>query len=382
MHDVIVVGAGPAGCLTAAKLSKNHDVLVLEDHAVSGLPTQCAGLVSDTVLTLSGQSPDILNRIFAADVIFPNGGKISLRSDKKILNVIDRAQLDLMLAESAMDSGAEIRYGEKCTGHTISDEKVMVNTESSGYDCEILVGADGPKSKIAKSLGNNNPREYLHGMQYDVKAESSEEDRMVLRIGSEIAPGFFSWEVPMGDTIRVGLCISESYGTPAKYLKRLMSIAGYDSEKIIKSYCGLIPIGGRRTTYGNRTLLVGDAAGQVKPISGGGLKPAFTSIPALCNTVSDALFSGNTSEKTLSSYERAWKKAVGKELKTGYSIRKMYTKLADADLNRVFDIMNTECIRNELTHIDVDNPSDMAGAVLKHPLTCAKLIPLMMKGIL
>ena len=128
MYDAVVVGGGPAGTITARLLSEDHDVLVLEEHASSGLPMQCAGILTEEVIGMCGVRPDILGRITGADVIFPSGGRFEVRSEGTKALLIDRADLDRKLAEAAIDKGTEIRYGTRYLGHKTTEGGVSIST--------------------------------------------------------------------------------------------------------------------------------------------------------------------------------------------------------------------------------------------------------------
>jgi len=383
MHDAVVVGGGPAGTITAGLLAEDHDILVIEEHASSGLPMQCAGLVTQDVIDMCGVSPDILNRIRGADVIFPDGGRFEVRAEGTKALLIDRTDLDRKLAEHAIDKGAEIRYGTKYSGCRVSCEEVLISTDQGEIRSKLIVGADGHSSKVAMSLGSNLPREYVYGIEVDAKHRLEHDDVMTLRIGSEFAPGFFSWEIPFGDMVRVGLCVSAgSCSNPNEYLKKLLKASGIERENIVSKYAGKIPLGGRPRSYGDRTLLIGDAAGQIKPVSGGGLYPICKAAPILERTARESLRRNRMTSKDLFEYEKRWKKEMGRELSRGYWIRKIFTGLSDKDLDKVFNIIDREDMRSILDHIDLDNPSNVAFPMLKKPQVGIRLLPLMLRGII
>ena len=383
MHDAVVVGGGPAGTITAGLLAKDHDIIVIEEHASSGLPMQCAGLVTQDVIDDCGVAPDILNRISGADVVFPGGGRFEVRAAGTKALLIDRADLDRKLAENAADKGAEIRYNVKYSGCRISENGVSVLTDRGEIGSKLIIGADGHSSKVAMSLGSNLPREYVHGIEVDAKHRSEHDDIMRLRIGSEFAPGFFSWEIPFGDTVRVGLCISAGErGSPSDHLKKLLKASGIEEENVVSKYAGKIPLGGRPRSYGNRTLLIGDAAGQVKPVSGGGLYPICKTAPILEKTVRKSLREDRTTSKHLSKYEKEWKKDIGKELSRGYRVRKIFTALSDEELDKVFRIIDRDDIRSILNNIDLDDPSGVAAPMLRNPQVGIRLLPIMLRAII
>ena len=382
MLDAAVVGGGPAGTITAGLLAKDHKVVVIEEHPSSGIPTQCAGHVSADLLKMIDVSPDILNKITGADVIFPSGGKIEVRFNGVAAILIDRKDLDMKLAEKAIDQGAEIRYGVKYESSRISKNGVTVTTNNGEISSRLLIGADGQNSRTAKTLGANDPKEYVFGIVADVKKRSDHDDIMTLRIGSEFAPGFFSWEIPFGDMVRIGLCVKAGTGsTPFEYLKKLFRSTGIEAEDVHMKYSGKIPLGGRPRTFGERTLLIGDAAGQVKPVSGGGLFPICKAAPILARTASIGLREDDLSERNLSRYEKGWKKEIGKELSRGYKIRKAFTKMSDKELDKVYKAIDRDDIRAILNNIDIDDPGGVAGSILKKPQVGLKLLPFILRGM-
>lgn len=380
MRKTVVIGGGPAGSKAAELLAKDRDVLVFEEHAESGTPMGCAGLVTDKVLEMSGVRPDILNKLYGANVFFPDGRKVSVRSKWPKANVIDRADLDRKMAEKANDAGAEYRFNEKYRSHTITD-RVTIDSTNGTTECSLLIGADGHSSRVAKTLGiDNSPREYVRGFQMDLRKKYDEEDMINIRLGSKVAPGFFSWELPFGDFVRVGMCTSWSAGPPVNYMQPLLKAAGLESASVIKKYSGKIPLGGRPRSYGERLMLIGDAAGQVKPISGGGLYPAFRSAEALKNIANIVFETNDFSAKNMSQYEEEWKTDLGKEMKNGYRLRRAYVKFTDDDLDRAGKVASRESVRSVLDEIDLDSPSSVVSQVGKGDIM--RLIPVLLRALL
>lgn len=381
MRDVVISGGGPAGSRVAALMAKSHDVLVLEEHASSGTPVQCAGLITGDVIRMSGVSPDIINTLYGAEVVFPDGSSVTVRSKEPKAFEVDREQFDSAMADAAISAGAEYRYGERVESISFEGDHVHAISSQQGYDARTIVGADGHSSVVARSLGDNSAKEYLRGAQADVAHRMEHQDLFRIHLGSRYAPGFFTWEIPCGDYTRVGLCTSWSAGPPFAYLRRLLGDLSLE-DRVIRTYNGRIPLGGQRTTYSDRCLLVGDAACQVKPVSAGGLYPGLVSAEVLASTLGSALDDDDLSRSRLSRYEVGWKAALGKELNNGYRLRRMMLRMDDDDMNRAGAYARRDNVRAVLDDISLDSPSDVVRGILKHPLDVLALVPVMIRCLL
>ncbi len=380
MRDAVIAGGGPAGSRAAALLAPDHDVLVLEDHPEPGAPVQCAGLVSDDVIKLSGVKPDILSTIHGAEVFFPNGSSVTVRSRAPKARTIDRHQLDSLMAEAAMDAGAEYAFGTKYLSHTVGGS-VKVSASSGEIEARLLIGAEGHTSGIADSLRSNAPVEYLRGIQAEVAMRPEHDDLFKAHLGLEWAPGFFTWEIPCGDFVRAGLCSSWSAGPPMPYLKKLLKSMGAE-DRVVSMQCGKIPLGPRPKMAGDRCMILGDAAAQVKPVSGGGLYPGLSAAGMLAEVAGDALESDDLSAKSLMRYQKMFDQRFGKELRRGYRLRKMLLRMDDADLDAAGRYASREDVRSVLDDLEIDRPSAVVGQMMRHPGAALAAFPLAMRCLL
>jgi geranylgeranyl reductase family protein len=380
MHDVIVVGGGPAGNLAARELARrDYDVLVLEDHRTPGQPQHCTGLITDETISMSGVRPDILNTLYGAEVIFPNGKSLEIRSDNPKGKIVDRIDLDIRMAEAAMNAGAQYSFLDKYKSHSV-ESSVLVESTTGTYRAKAIVGADGVGSAVAMSLGDNRAKEYVRGIQADIRYTLDDQSIFKLFIGNNVAPGFFGWAIPCGDMTRIGLCTTWAANPPSEYLSDLLIKMGVE-DRIIRVFSGKIPIGGRPITYGDRCLLAGDAAGFVKPVSGGGLYPAFTANKHLIKTLSTGLDSDSLNSRDLIEYEKAWKGEMGRELDHAYSLRKRYRNLSDMDFNKIYDYAKKNNLQEVLADIDIDHPGSVLKKILYKPSAVLFAIPLLLRSI-
>ncbi len=380
MHDVIIVGAGPAGNLAARRLAeKKYDVIVLEEHESPGVPQHCTGLVSEETIKMSGVRPEIYSTLYGAEVIFPNGQSIEARSNKPKGFMVDRVDLEVKMAEAAMDAGADYCFNERYTGHTIGTA-VVTDTTVRPHRGKVLVGADGASSQVAMSLGDNGPKEYIRGIQADVKYTMDDQEMLKLYLGNNVAPGFFAWAIPCGSFTRIGLCTSWSAGPPSEYLSDILLRMGFH-DKVLKVHSGKIPLGVRPYLCGDRCLLTGDAAGFVKPLSGGGLYPAFRANEHLVNTIANGMDSDALYNRDLSEYTRACMDDFGRELDRAYQLRKRYKKLSDNDFNRIYDYILKNDLVPYINDIDIDHPGEVFKRVLKSPSAFFSAIPLALRSV-
>lgn len=368
MADIIVVGGGPAGSLSASMLAADgRDVVMLEEHDKVGLPVHCAGVVSDSFLRSIPVSPEIVSCIRHARVVFPGGRTFDLERSSPFGYMIDRTDLDQKLADYAVKNGVDLRLGTCYNTVIRNPNSVTVVTNKGEIDGDLLVGADGENSAVAASIGAGYSKEYLIGYQVDVKCRSDEPDTMVLKMGNKVAPGLFAWKIPKDDdTIRYGLCVSPGVGSPVTYIRSLLKADGFDFETdVVVKYGGRIPLGYRSTTVGERTLLIGDAASHVKPVSAGGLVPIATIAPILRDTIHEAYENNLFTKAVLGQYEVEWKRAMGHVFDRGMQMRKLYCGLSDRMMDEVGGIFDTPEIREYLAGIDIDDPAGLVRPILQ-----------------
>ncbi len=365
--DVVIVGGGPTGGLVGKLVSsQGFSVIILEEHNVIGIPVRCAGLISPRALKLAGVTRDvILNRITHACVHSPCGNQVKIGGGKTQALSIDRTLFDKEIIHQAVAEGAECWMGKKVID--IKKGRLILQTrEEIGY--RYLVGADGPRSIVAKKCGFQRPREILFGMNANV---SLEHDPCTVDIyfGEIVAPGFFSWAIPAGDTMKAGLGVSTGH-KPKKYFCAFLKKLKVD--KIPVPEIGLIPLGPTWKPYQDNTAVVGDAAGQVKPSSGGGLYPGL--VAAHC--CSRALINALEDEGNLSNYPKEWASEIGTEIKKGLMLRRFFLRMNDKTLDKVlFALNNQEILSLINTFGDIDYPSKVVFQILIHHPQIMRFLP-------
>lgn len=322
MYDFIVVGAGPPGSRFAYQAATaGHDVLILEKGEV-GRPLACSGHVSTDIwsyLPNAAQSDLLQNRISGAEfhVGGPSSSSYPFYKIEDISHVIDRVGLDKQLAHRAEQAGADLREG-----HTVIDLEehpgcvdVTVSTPADGTTTisgRMVAGCDGPTSRVRRTVGLDEPAEQLHGvLAFDDAPDAG--DRVDVHL---TAPTFFAWRIPRGEAgVEYGLAAPPGEEVPALFTELT---ATYDVDTA--QFCsGSIPIGPPGSVTTERVFLIGDAAAQTKPFTGGGILYSLTAADIAAATIDP------NSPATLDAYETRWRDELATEIRLGNAIRRCYS---------------------------------------------------------
>jgi len=365
-YDVVVVGAGPAGAIAAKYAARNGaKTLIIEEHASIGSPVQCTGLISTKALKECelDEGNFVLSKIRGAFVYAPNGEETCVRGNDIKAYVIDRKIFDRNLVEIAVDEGVDILLKNRFLDMENGNISVMSNGEKKEIRCGIIIGADGIQSSVGRAAGLPRCDKFLSGIQFEAPYIPKDTEYVEIFTGNEFAPGFFGWAVPFSGMARIGL--AKNPGLPARYcLEKLLHhpvVASRYRGSRTEHVVGGIPIGPPRKTASDRVMLVGDAAGQVKPTSGGGIY-----MGAVCAKIAgEVAAKASRKECGLTDYERKWRSAVGRELDIGMRIHKSLGKLSDENLNEFIAFLNKPEIRELITEYgDMDHPSVLLGKLI------------------
>jgi len=326
--DVIVVGAAVAGSRTAGLIAESgRSVLLIEDNLKVGYPCKCTGLVSWRIKELLPTMPEKLfvNTVREATFHAPNGKSMTLSSRKPVY-VIDRPGLDKYLFDMAREAGANTSVGEKFLSYEKREGYVEVKTDKGTYKAKIIVGADGANSSVGKQSGLRYPENYLVGVQ---TTASGNFDKVELWFGSAVSPGFFAWVVPENENMaRIGLATDRKAG---EYYENFLKSRIGRIEK--PDVGGVIRFGLMERTCDDRMMVVGDAACQVKPYSGGGIIMGLISSRVCAEAALAALRQKDFSRGFLvRNYDKKWKAKIGKGIKRGMMLNGLLSS-GDRSLN-------------------------------------------------
>jgi geranylgeranyl reductase family protein len=320
---ITIVGAGPSGCYLGWKLSSaGHDVEIIDRKRIIGDPVQCSGvLTKDITEHLRMSRRFVLNRIKYADIVYEHGSE-RLRIPTNDY-VVDRMLFDQEIAKKAEKSGARIRLGCSYVKGSEKGFWVRENEKLHEKKSSALVGADGPMSNVQKKNLPGQKRDYFYAKQLRIEG-SFEKEAYQVHLGT-IAPGFFGWVIPESETIaRVGLGVA--FGNPNQYLESFVRKLGLSGNIVIGTQAGIIPMFDRRImSQKGKTYLLGDACGQVKATTGGGIIPSFRAADILARCI-----------KNNKNYDSSWKKTLGRELGVHLRIRKVLDRMTKEDFSRLF----------------------------------------------
>jgi flavin-dependent dehydrogenase len=265
-----------------------------------------------------------------------------------------------MAQEAGVEFAPQSRVVDLEDGATI----IQRNSDTYRARAKVIIGADGPKSKVALCAKLPAPDRLLLGLQAMVRFESHASDCIEVFIDQELAPGFFAWVVPAEEGIaRVGLA-THQMKRAASFLKRFLETLKL---KPLKINAGLIPIGPRSQTVGQGMIVVGDAAAQAKPTSGGGLYTGIVAAQIAGEVAAEHALAPQDNNGLLS-YEKRWRDKLDRELSLGMALRRLYSNLHNREINFIFDVLDKPALLDVVTtYGDIDYPSLILKALLQHP---------------
>ena len=370
-YDVAVIGAGPAGSMAAkyAAIAGARTVL-LEEHAAIGWPVECAGLLGAGALAeseLAGGS-FILRGMFGAAIFSPGGSRLHFKAPSCKAYVVDRRLFDRAVALDALREGAELRL-RSFVRKILSEEGKCTLTLAGGeaIEAKIVISAEGVRGRLARQAGIMPPEIILSGAQVEIPFAVEDPESVELHLGP--APGLFAWVIPTSEgTARVGLCARERGCEHLRAFLKTERIKKRIRGSATAMNVGGLPMGPPAATAVEGLLAVGDAAGQVKPTSGGGIYPGLVAAKIAGGVAAAAAMEGDSSAERLMEYDRLWRARLGRELDIGMRVNRMLNKMSNAELDGVVGYLarKPRLIKAIEEHGDIDRPSRLMAKMLRH----------------
>lgn len=319
MYDVAIVGSGIGGSFLASALRGLNIAVIEKDRKV--LPKD-SGIVSTSFEKLFPARHFIKNRITRMNLVSPSGNEIEISSKAPFAYILKREMFLDYMRSRAMRSADFINGFVKSVEYR--DDYYSVNVNGESINAKFLVGCDGANSFVRKSLGIADPK-MVFGLM--VRTDSVMEGEIRVFFNKYYSPDFFSWVIPQND--EYGLISSLR---PKEYLEYFRQKQALGNGTIY----GFPMCLGTTKSFANRALLIGDACGQNKPITGGGIMFSMRAAKHAAETIQEAFEKNLFDEYFLSSYERKWKKDYGSEIRRQLLFRKIYRWLTNKDVDGLF----------------------------------------------
>ena len=344
-YDVVIAGGSIAGLFCAREISsKGFRVLVLEEDYEIGTPEHCGGLVSTSGLQELGIIPNMKtfdHLIESAQVFAPNGTSFTIDSKKQKVAEINRRELDKQIAHQAQRNGAEIRV--RSSFQQLTEEGVRTNEED--IKCKIFVDARGVSSLINKDRAG-----ILSSAQYEIYADWIKKGKVEVYFDQEKYPGFFAWVIPTGEgTGKVG--VAGRGISAAELLASFLSKKG-EFSTIRKIFAPIWIKGPISNFVSDHLVIVGDAAGQSKPTTAGGIFSCGVGGIFAGQAIANYLETGKKSD--LEEYQKKWEKKFGKEFEKQLFARKLLERLDNPTINKLFESITPQIIKEISQKDDFD----------------------------
>jgi digeranylgeranylglycerophospholipid reductase len=369
-YDVIVIGAGPVGSYAAFLLSRQGIKVGLFEKNVSvGREVNCSGVISTECYRRFDlpESP-VLKSVDSIKAFSPSGNYIHYRSESPLAYIVDRTLFDQQLYAKAVNSGATAYLNSRVKSVENSEGSFRIRVVERDKETEFRADA----GIIATGFEFNNflsgrkkQNDFLYGVQTEADFEDIEDVEVFF--GENIAPGSFSWVIPCGNgCAKIGLLVKQN---PVDCLKRFLGSPLISHR--VKSWdgamkCSPVPIKSIRKTYAERTLIVGEAAGQVKATTGGGIYFGLLCAEIGVRTILEAFRKRNFSEEMFKGYESKWKEMLSSELKAGLLLRNIFSRLSDRQIDRLLDLAKKDGLMPIIKKAGFDWHKDIISHLINH----------------
>ena len=378
-YDVIVIGGGPVGGYLSRKFNEfGHSVLIIEEHDEIGRPFQCAGLVNPESMEKVNLQNSILKEIWGARIHSPSGIPVVIGNKNRIRTMsVCRKIFDESVVLQAVKSGTEILLSSKPNSVKIEEDRVKITIQTpegiKNIESKLLCGADGAHSWVRRFFKMGRPREMMIGFQVEVTGYKGDEGRLDMYTGRDIAPGYFAWAIPSGDTTRIGTWSRAELlnGFSCEDLinrlrKKDLWKDRFENITEVGRFVGPVPSGFVRKPMIERVALFGDAAGVCKPTTGGGIGPGFKQVDLLVPVLSKSINDNDLSEYKMKKYSKLLKSMISDQKRKKGLRDAFLTESNDDELNQIFSVWSRPEVIELINEVgEIENPIPLGIRMLK-----------------
>jgi len=349
-YDVVVVGGGPAGSMAAWEAAKGGvSVCMLEKDRDIGYPVRCGEAAGESGLRQFVEIEDswIAEKITSVKLVSPNLTSVDIDFAAETGYILNRRIFDYDLSRYAANAGAEVytkAYVKNVLANNGEVNGVVLDYlgEEKQIQAKIVIGADGLTSRVGRWAGLKTlvrMKDMESAVQYSVANVDIEPNKMIMYVGMNHAPGGYIWVFPKGKKFaNIGIGISGKYSkhkSAQKYLDEFME-REYPDAAILTTMCGGVPCAKpMEKPVADGIMLVGDAAHQINPMTGGGIVAGMKGGWIAGQVAAEAIKKNDYSEDSLLEYPKRMRKDFGKNHERFYKIKEVTEKLTNEDLDSI-----------------------------------------------
>lgn len=379
MYDVAVIGAGPSGSMAARLLGeRGYSVALLEEHAQPGAPVNCSGVIGVEAFSRYDLPADqIIRDIDTFRFYSPGGATLQYSHPTPLAYAVNRARFDTAMAARAIAAGATLMTGSRVTAiHTERDGvRLEVRHRPGTVRSRFVVIATGAGPKLTAQVGLGAPRSFVLGAQ--TECETIALNEVEIHLGRHIAPSNFAWVIPLqSGRAKIGLISHRDAGRRLREFLDSHTLDGRILSRNTPIQCSPLPLDTIPRSYADRALVIGEAAGQIKTITCGGIYYGFLAAEIAADVLHDAMVSGRHRASALAPYEKRWRALLQKELRIGLKLRSVFERFNDSRIEALFDLARRDGLMALIREkANFDWHSDLVSTVFRHSMVNALFQP-------
>jgi len=387
MIDIACIGGGPASAFASLEILRlGKNIEIFEKDRSIGMPVSCAGLISVSGFKKLGiEVPDecIQHKVKGSIFYSPAGYNFEVKRNQDQAYVVDRAKFDKFLIDQVQEQGGKIHLNNKITSLVKERGKIVGLMVQEGnisrkINTKVVIDGEGVKAKFIKEAGLKPPNRsrIVPAVQYDMNNLRLDEDYVEIYLGRKIAPGFFAYIIPTSDN-SARVAVGSNSGKPKDYIKYFIRKYPIASKKlkggtIYKRGGGWIILGGPiKKTYKDGFIGIGDAVGQVKATTGGGIVFGGLCAKIAGKIAAIAINQNDFSENILKNYQKEWQRLYLRELRLMKFLRLIINAVPDKMLDELFLTIKEQKISSLIEEI---GDMDMQGNFIKNVLFSPKIL--------